>query len=370
MKPFYVAAIPGTERALCEELRELGFASVRLNRGGIPFRGEWRDGWRACLQSRIAQRIQFLVHRFPAPSNDALYDGVRSIDWSPYITHAQTISVGAVVQASHITHSGFAALKVKDAIVDSVRTPRGRRPSVSKDSPDVRVFLYLANDKAALYLDMSGEPLSRRGYRSLAGEAPLRETLAAAMLRMAGWDCETPLMDPMCGSGTIPIEAAMWAADVAPGISRKQFGFERWARFSDEDRDELRAMRGSLRSNSSARRVRIVGTDIDSTVLEIARANARMAGVRLSFRQASVADLRPSGSSGFAIMNPPYGVRLEKDRDLVRQVATSVMRLHGWRVVLLAGSKDYEKAISAKPARTYRLPNGNINCDLLIYDIT
>ena len=152
---FFASAIPGTERALCDELRELGFASVRLNRGGVPFRGEWIDGWRACLQSRLAQRIQVLLARFPAPAQDALYLGVRSVNWETFLTPSHTLSVSCVCRASRITHGGFAALKVKDAIVDQIRARTGERPSVSKDDPDVRIFLHLANDKASLYLDMA-----------------------------------------------------------------------------------------------------------------------------------------------------------------------------------------------------------------------
>ena len=192
MHEFFAAAIPGTEKVLCDELRELGFASVRLNRGGVPFRGTWRDGWRACLESRIAQRIQLLVGRFPAPSQEALYDQTRKIDWSPFITPNQTLSISAVVRASQINHSGFAALKVKDAIVDQVREKTQDRPSVDKEDADVRIFMHLANDKAAIYLDLAGEPLHRRGYRTETGEAPLRETLAAALLRMSGWDRQSP----------------------------------------------------------------------------------------------------------------------------------------------------------------------------------
>ncbi|MCK5845492.1 MAG: hypothetical protein KAG97_12335, partial [Victivallales bacterium] len=217
MFEFFASSISGTETALCDELRELGFASVRLNKSGIPFRGSWREGWRACLQSRIAQRIQVLMSRFPAPTQEALYEGVAAIDWTPFITPEQTISVSAVGVASQLNHSGFIALKAKDAIVDQIRDkdPKGQRPSVSKTDADVRIFIYLVNDKASVYLDLSGEGLHRRGYRKEAGEAPLRETLAAALLRLSGWDRKTPFLDPMCGSGTIAIEAALWASNFA-----------------------------------------------------------------------------------------------------------------------------------------------------------
>ncbi len=369
MLEFYAAAIPGTEKALCDELRELGFASVRLNRGGIPFRGEPSEGWRACLESRIAQRIQLLLGRFPCASEQALFDGVQAIDWSPYLTPEHTLAVNAVCMASTITHSSFAALKVKDAIVDQLRARTGHRPSVDRDDPDVRVFLYLANNRAALYLDLSGEPLHRRGYRRDAGEAPLRETLAAAILRMSGWDRRTTLVDPMCGSGTIAIEAALWAGNMAPGLFRKQFGFERWANFGPAEISALRTMRGELRGVASGEVPRIVACDIDSDLLGIARGNARKAGVRLAFKERDVRQMQGDQAAHIIVTNPPYGVRLEKDPAFCREVTATFSRLHGWRVCLLAGSPDYARELSATPAFRQQVSNGDIDCDFLVYDI-
>ncbi|MBN2302048.1 MAG: RNA methyltransferase, partial [Lentisphaerae bacterium] len=349
MQEFFAAAIQHTERALCDELRELGFTSVRLNRGGIPFRGEWREGWRACLQSRIAQRIYIVMGKFPAATPEELYEAVRSIDWQPYITPRQTVSVRSVSVASNIHHSGFVALRAKDAIVDQIRDAQGCRPSVSRDDADVRVFIYLANNRATVYLDLSGDPLHQRGYRRDAGVAPLRETLAAAILRISGWDKRTPLIDPMCGSGTIAIEAAMWAGNIAPGLLRSRFGFERWACFGDAEAKELKSLCGELRSEVSGEKPRIVAADTDSCALEIAKANARMAGVRLSFRQQSVLDLQGAGGRRVLVTNPPYGVRLETEPDFIRKLSGVLCRLHGWRVCLLAGSDEYERAISVRP---------------------
>ncbi len=366
---FYAAAIPGTEKALCDELRELGFSSVRLNRGGVPFRGPWSDGWRACLESRIAQRIQVLVARFPAPTQEALYAGVRGFDWSRFVTFRQTLEVSAVCHGSAITHSGFAALKIKDAIVDQVRERTLRRPDVDREDADVRVFVHLANDKAAVYLDLSGDPLHRRGYRKTAGEAPLRETMAAAILRLSQWDRQSPLTDPMCGSGTIAIEAAMWSAGIAPGLLRERFGFERWADFDAASATDMRALRGGLRGAASGQCARITASDCDEGVLEAARANARVAGVKPSFRQLSVLDNPPAGESGTLITNPPYGVRLEKDPLFCRRMGGVVTRLHGWRVGILSGSPDYRKAIACQPRFAVALKNGDLDCEFLVYDV-
>jgi len=366
---FFASAIPGTERALCDELRELGFASVRLNRGGIPFRGAWEEGWRACLTSRIAQRIQVLLSRFPAPTQEALYSGIQAVDWDAHISYRQTLSVASVCRGSKLTHSGFAALKVKDAIVDQIRSRHGKRPSVARDDPDVRVFLYLVADRAAVYLDLSGEPLHRRGYRMTTGAAPLRETLAAALLRFSGWDRKMPLIDPMCGSGAIAIEAAQWAANHAPGLARERFGFERWAGFGDREREAMRSLRGELRRSITGRTPRIQACDIDDNMLDMAKANARAASVKLAFRHRPLRDQQGSDTRTLVVTNPPYGVRLGVDREFCRDAAAVFSRLHGWRVCLLAGSDDYEKMMPLPPSGKIPLSNGDIDCHFLTYEI-
>lgn len=364
---YFAAAIPGTEKALCSELRELGFRSVRLNRGGIPFRGTREDGWRACLETRIAQRIQRLLARFPVRSASDLYDGTRSIDWQLFVDNQRTLAVSAVCRGSVITHSSFAALKVKDAICDKVRATSGGRPDINRDAPDVNVFLYLANDKAAVYVDLAGAPLHRRGYRTDTGVAPLRETLAAAVLRLSGWNRRDPLYDPMCGSGTIAIEAAMWASELAPGLMRSQFGFERWASFAPDDDKTLRDMVGELRAQASGTSPPITASDADADVLAKAQGNARAAGVRLSFRQRDVTEVQ--GKPGIIVTNPPYGVRLDRDPDLCRRFAAAVSRLHGWRICILAGSPEYPRAIAARPTARHPVRNGDLECEVLVYDM-
>ncbi|NRA75699.1 MAG: RNA methyltransferase [Planctomycetes bacterium] len=369
MQEFYASAIRQTEGALCDELREYGFKSVRLNRGGIPFRGEWSEGWRACLQSRIAQRILVLMGRSPVTTADQLYDATRAIDWTPYLTSEQTLSVSCVAVGSTLTHSGFIALRVKDALVDQVRDLEGDRPSIDKDDPDVRVFVYLANDKASFYLDMSGQPLHMRGYRARSGEAPLRESLAAAILRMSGWDRQSALIDPMCGSGTLAIEAALWASGMAPGLARDRFGFERWASHGEKDALEVRALRGALRAEVTGQKPAIVAADIDSGVLDIARANAKIAGIKLAIREQSVLNLQADGVARTLVTNPPYGRRLETEPSFPDRLGVVIRRLHGWRVAILSGNDAYEKAIQLTPKHKIPLVNGDVDCHLLIYEV-
>ncbi len=366
---FHAATIPGTENVLCDELRELGFASVRLNRGGIPFRGTMQDGWRACLQSRIAARIQVLLARFPCRTPDDLYLGVQGVDWKTFISRTQTLAVSAVSREDALSHSGFAALKVKDAIVDQLREGVGERPDVDREDADVRVFAHVANQKAAVYLDLAGEPLNKRGYRKVAGEAPLRETIAAALLRMAGWDRETPLTDPMCGSGTIAIEAAMWAGNMAPGLLRDQFGFERWANYDEDAAVALRLLRGKLRGAAKGTMPRIIASDRNADMIEAARQNARAAGVKLAFRTHDLVTHPPAGEKGFIVTNPPYGQRLEMAPEFPRQLAAVCSRLHGWRIGILTASPAYQQAISAKPVQAIQIPNGGLDCTFLVYDM-
>lgn len=367
---FFASAAPGTEEAVRDELIELGFRRVRLNQGGIPFFGGWTEGWRACLESRTAQRVMAVLGRFPAADAKALYEGARAVDWSPFVDPEGTLSVSAFVQSSALTHSGFAALRVKDAIVDQVRDRCGRRPDVDRGDPDLRVFVYLARDRATVYADLSGEALFRRGYRTSAGEAPLKETLAAVILRLAGWDRKTELLDPMCGSGTIPIEAALWAGGVAPGLLRERFGFERWPGFDAEAATALARLRGELRRRAHGQHPGITGLDADGAVLEQARANARRAGVRVRFRQAELRELRPDGGPPrLLVVNPPYGERLRADQRLYQELGAACRRLSGWRVAVLAGSPLLEGAMGLRPACRHALRNGAIPCDLLVYDI-
>jgi len=368
---YFASAAPGTEKALCDELRELGFASVRLNKGGIPFRGNQYEGWRACLQSRIAQRIQMMMARFAAKTQEQLYDGVAAVDWTPFISHEKTICVSAFCAASNINHSGFAALKAKDAVVDQIRNAdkKMRRPSVSKENPDVKLFIYILKDKVTVYLDLAGEPLHKRGYRTATGDAPLRETLAAAIIKMSQWDKKTPFIDPMCGSGTIPIEAALMASDFAPGLFREQFGFQKWVGFDSEAESVLREIKGKLRSLTHPSSANIQASDISPEMIQITKTNAKNARVRLSLKERSVISTQWSSKHTVMVSNPPYDVRLEAAGTLRHGIAAAVCRMHNWRVALLSGHADYQKFISHTPIESFKIPNGNLDCDLLLYDI-
>ncbi len=364
---FFATAAKGTEGALRDELRELRLYHVRADRGGVHFEGRWEDAWHACLHSRIALRILAELARFDAPDGEALYDGVRAVDWSPYLTPHQTLAVSAACRSGGLTHTGFISLKTKDAVVDQIRDRVGARPSVDRKDPDVSLFVHIVKDKATLYLDLAGESLHRRGYRAEHLEAPLKETLAAAILRLSGWDRATPLVDPMCGSGTLAIEASLWAANVAPGLLRTRFGFERWA---CHDATAAARMEDIRRIARAARRddlPEIFGRDIAPAAIDLARANARKAGVQPRFAIAPINALEPLGPVGFVVVNPPYGARLDADTSLYDGMAWSLQRMRGHTVAVLAGSPGIERAFRRGPDRWQLLYNGDIECRLLIW---
>ncbi len=235
MHRLYVTAPAGTADLAAEELAACGVVALKVERGGVAFEGTLEQAYRACLWSRVANRVLLAVAEFPAATPEALYDGVRAVDWSEHLGVDGTLAVACTSGRSAITHTQFAALKVKDAVVDQFRERTGVRPSVDVAAPDVRLNLHLDRDIATLAIDLSGDSLHRRGYRGAQGAAPLKENLAAAMLLRSGWaklvaadDGELGFVDPMCGSGSLAIEAALIAADVAPGLLRNEFGFLRW----------------------------------------------------------------------------------------------------------------------------------------------
>ncbi len=365
----FATAARGTEGAVRDELRDLGFRGVRADRGGVHFGRSLDEGFRACIELRSALRVLHRLAVFEAPTGEALYEGVAAVDFRPWITPRHTLAVRAVCHNSRLTHSQFVAQKTKDAVVDQLRARLGARPSVDLDDPDVTLFVHLARDRATLYLDVSGGSLHRRGWRARAGDAPLKESLAAAILQLAGWDRERPLVDPLCGSGTIPIEAALWARGIAPGLARDRFGFERWACHDEAAARRAAELREQARSKILGGGPPVRGSDVDPDALGAARENARAAGVSVEWRQASVRDLVPAGGPGVVVTNPPYGARLEVPESLYRDMAQAFGRMRGWRVVILAGTPAIERAMRARADRALTVFNGDIECRLLVYEM-
>lgn len=370
---FFASAAKGTEGVLRDELRALRLPRVRADRGGVHFEGSLDEGMRACLGSRVAMRVLVELATFTALDADDLYAGVRTIPWHEHITARHTLAVRATCANSKLTHSHFIALRTKDAIVDAIRDRSGVRPDVNADDPDVAVSVRLARDVATVYLDLSGEPLHRRGYRLEVTEATLKETLAAAVILLSGWKPGVPFIDPLCGSGTLPIEAAMIACNVAPG-ARRRFGFERWPSFDHAAEARWNALRDEARAKELPRpEAPITACDRDPEAIESTRRNARRAGVEgaIEMRVLDVRDLEAATGPGFVVSDPPYGDRLaSKPLQLAgffRQFGEAMAKLRGYEVVLLSGNPLLERNITMPRLREHTLFNGAIECRLLWY---
>ena len=388
---FFVTCARGTEGALRRELVALRIGSPRGDTGGVWFEGPLRMGMAVCLHARVAVRVLLQIATFDAPTADALYDGTRAVDWSAWLSTRSTLAVHATIRAGapgerppvsgQLTHSGFAALKVKDAVVDVLRDKLGARPDVDAHDPDVGLVLHLSGERAGLFLDLAGEPLHRRGYRVAMTDAPLKETLAAAVLALGGLRDDAaaalPMVDPMGGSGTLVIEQALAARGLPPGLSRR-FGFTRWPAFAGAPDAAWRALVAEAREQGAAARARplpapIVYGDADAQALAAARKNAAAAGVEqdIQFQRADVGDLQPRWPAATVCTNPPYGERMH-DRDLAvtyRRMATAFHRLAGWGVVVLSGHPLLAREMRIKPRISHRLFNGPLEVRLLRYEI-
>ncbi|WP_266159366.1 bifunctional 23S rRNA (guanine(2069)-N(7))-methyltransferase RlmK/23S rRNA (guanine(2445)-N(2))-methyltransferase RlmL [Dyella silvatica] len=382
MSAYFATCPKGLEYLLRDELVAIGATDVRESLAGVHFSGTLETAYRACLWSRLASRILLPLAEFEAGTDDALYAGVQSIDWSQHLASHATLAVDAGTALSKLTHSQYIAQRVKDAIVDQFRQRDGARPGVDTDEPDVRINLRLRRDRATLSLDLAGTPLHRRGWRELQGEAPLKENLAAAMLMRAGWPeiyaQGGALLDPMCGSGTLLIEGALMVADVAPGLRREYFGFlgwhqhdiAIWRRVLDEARERAEAGLRALRSC-------FFGSDADSRMVQTAKRNAQEAEVSgfftLDKHDALHVGPPPGIERGLVITNPPYGERLGERVDmprLYRALGEALRaRFSGWRAAVLAGDVELGRAMPLRAEKRYTLYNGALETVLLIFEL-
>jgi putative N6-adenine-specific DNA methylase len=373
---FFVTCPRGTEGALRRELVGMRIGSPKGDRGGVWFDGPLWMAMGVCLRARTAVRVLLKLSEFELRDAKALYDAARAVEWPRWLTAESTLAVDASVKDNPaLTHTGFAALKVKDAVVDALRDELGSRPDVDTRRPDVSIVLHVAGQRGALFLDLAGEPLHRRGYRVAMHEAPLKETLAAAVLSLGGVPTDRPFVDPMAGGGTLAIEHALAARGIPPGL-RRRFGFERWPNLDEEARAAWDRTRAEVEAAAMAPRAPlppIVCADVDPEALGAARRNASAAGVDedITFELADAAALERRWDTGTVCTNPPYGERLQP-RDLerlYRDVGRAFMRLSGWAVVVLSGSPLFSRALPLKPAVSHRLFNGPLEVRLLRYEI-
>ncbi len=370
---FFVTAAKGLEELVGAELAELGVRGAKIERGGVSFSGSLEDGYRACLWLRTASRVLLMLAEFPCASPDELYAGVRTIEWHSYLTPDMTMAVDAVLRDSAMTHSGFVALKSKDAIVDAIRDKFGRRPNVDTKNPDLQVNVHLVKNSCTVSLDMAGDPLDRRGYRLDRNKAPLRENIAAALVAFSGWTGETPLYDPMCGSGTIVIEAALKAANAAPGLLRERFGFQNWLGHDPTVWRNLISAAKELQKRELP--VRLTGSDRSPGTIEMARQNTSRAGTGrfTAFSTADICTFEPSVSPAMIIFNPPYGDRMGELEELASLYRTfgDVLkkRCAGSTAYILCGNSELVRHIGLKATRRIPIWNGPIECRLLKYEM-
>lgn len=371
---FFVACGRGIEPALLGELEALGMTDVREARGGASFRGSVVDGYRACLWLRSAIRVQ--EELLDAHVRDAvdLYDAVAELDWDAYLTPDQTLAINATIRdAPEFSHSGYTALRAKDAIVDQQRERHGRRSSIDTALPDLPLKLLLQRDRLRLYRDYAGVSLHKRGYRPVQTKGPLNEALAAGLLLLSGWDQASPLVDPMCGSGTFVIEAALMACDYAPGLLRT-FPFEFWLDF-----DEARWQ--ALLEEARARRkpslgFALAGADRHPGAIDIAKECAQLArvGELVEFSVAEAATWEPPAPPAFVVANPPYGERLGDDEeDLAATWHDLGTFLHercaGAEAWVLSGNKELTRHLRLRSSQRVPVRNGPIACRWLRYEL-
>ncbi|MGR9106320.1 MAG: bifunctional 23S rRNA (guanine(2069)-N(7))-methyltransferase RlmK/23S rRNA (guanine(2445)-N(2))-methyltransferase RlmL [Gammaproteobacteria bacterium] len=383
MQNSYFVTVPqGLEFLLRKELEAFGIQNSREGNGGVFFDGTLEQGYRLCLWSRIANRVLLKLDSFSCTTQESLYEGIGKTDWSLHLKADASFAVVFSGTSEAIRNSHFGALKVKDAIVDQFRIACGRRPSISIRRPDLRITVRLSGKFATLYLDLSGDSLHKRAYRLRGGKAPLKENLAAAILFRAGWPeifaRGGSFLDPMCGSGTFLIEAAMIAGDIAPGLQRDYFGFLGW-KGHDADSWERLVQEALRRKNDSlAKLPPIVGFDIDPDALRLASENIRRAGLEKAIRvergSAGELTLPPSMSNpGLIAVNPPYGERIDAIPGVGSLYADfgRVLRSRfiDWRVAMLVQDAELGFRIGIRSRRPLSLHNGSIECKLLIFDV-
>ena len=370
----------GLEEVLAKELIELGADEVQMERRAVRFRGDKALLYRANLCLRTASRVLVpivVVNRKPkdkSKPDDWLYEQAKKIDWSQYMTIDTTFSIDATVYSETFRNSRFVTYRVKDAIADYWTEKVNKRPNVKITDPDLYINVHIANEQVTISLDSSGESLHKRGYRVANTEAPINEALAAGMLLMAGWKGQTDFYDPMCGSGTLPIEAALIARNIAPGIFRKSFAFEKWADFEADLWSDI------YNDDSQERdfKHKIYGSDTAFYAIQQAQKNVKAAGVArdIELRQIRFEELspvRPFDQSPLVMMNPPYGERLASNKDmevLYGKIGTALK--HNWAGAtawIISSNEDAMKCIGLKPSKKIRLLNGELDCQFNRYDL-
>ncbi|HEY9597359.1 MAG TPA: THUMP domain-containing protein [Cyanophyceae cyanobacterium] len=373
MNQYFATVARGLESIAAQELENLGALEVRPDFTGVHFVGDLALLYRVNLWARTIFRVLVTLREFPCPDANHLYQEVQTIPWEQYLTPDTTLAVNATGSNRQLNHTHFTALQVKNAIVDQQRSQFGQRSSIDTKNPDLLVNAHIYQDRCTLSLDSSGGSLHRRGYRPAMGLAPLKETLAAALLDMAEWKPNLPFFDPLCGSGTLPLEASLKALNIAPGLFREQFAFEKWPDFDAALWQQL--LTEARISRLPELPAAIMGSDRDRDILKQARINAEQCGVAqlVKFTQTELSQVEAPSDCGIIICNPPYGERIGNVRELghfYKQLGDVFkQRFKGWTAFVLSSNKDLVKQVGLKASRRIPVYNGSIPCTFLKYEL-
>ncbi len=360
----------GLEPVLASELERLGARDVKCLNRAVSFAGNLAMLYKANLWLRTALRILRPLSTFRCRNEVELYSGIMAVKWDRYFSVDDTLAIDTVVKSDHFPHSLYAGLKAKDAIVDQFRNSYGKRPSVDTQNPTVQIHIHLMDSQCTVLLDSSGDSLHRRGYRKHTNIAPLNEVLAAGMLLLAGWDGQSDFVDPMCGSGTLPIEAALIAYNIPPGIFRGSFAFEKWKDFDKELFETIYNDDSSQRDFSH----KIYGSDLSATSVKIAMENAKMAAMhqKIIFSETPFEALKAPAGKGLLVTNPPYGERMTKfDMGAFYKVIGDTFK-HGWKgwdAWLISSNLEALKSVGLRPADKFTLFNGALECRFSRYPL-
>ncbi|MEX0267509.1 class I SAM-dependent RNA methyltransferase [Leptolyngbyaceae cyanobacterium UHCC 1019] len=372
MNQYFATVARGLEAIAAQELAQLGADSVQPGFCGVSFTGDRALLYRVNLWARLPFRILVKLHQFPCDDSTDLYRGIQEIDWLEHLTPDRTLAVTATGKTEQLNHTHFTALQVKNAIVDQQQKTLGDRSNVELQEPDVRINVHLDREGCTVSLDSSGNSLHRRGYRPAMGAAPLKESLAAALIQLSGWQPEQAFYDPLCGSGTLPLEASLKALNIAPGLFRDRFGFETWSNFDSALLEQL--IQEAEDSQQESLSAPIWGSDRNSEVIEQAIANATNCGVldHVWFSQSELSDVVAPADSGVLLCNPPYGERLSApDLGAFYKQLGDVLkqRFKGWTAFVLSGNKELGQAIGLKSSQRISVYNGSLPCQLMKYEL-
>lgn len=369
---FFSPCPRGLEQALAEELTELGAANVTPTDAGVIFFGDFKLSYRVNLFSRIASRVLWQVGEAKYRTEDDVYKAALALPWNDYFDVDKTIAVSVNAKKCPLRSLDFITLKIKDAVCDNFRKIHNKRPDVNTREPGVRIFAFLNEDTAIFYVDTSGDALFKRGQRQAAAEAPLKENLAAGILRLIGWNPDIPLLDPMCGSGTFLIEAAQIALNIAPGLNR-HFGFENLNNFDGKEWQRLKQEAETTRQE--ARSLQLYGSDLYGNALKQAKVNAESLGLAsvIEFKQTNVLEVNSPTSEGIWVTNPPYGVRIGEQEELAElypQLGHVLkQRFAGWTAYFLTADLRLAKLIRLQASKRMVLFNGPLECRLFEYKV-